>query len=107
MRLPVDPGLPIVADDKDYPRRLNLALTQWLRNAAYQCNLLADGALAAITNARTSAPTTGSWQQGDFVRNSAPVEAGVALSKYVIFGWVAVSSGTPGTWLECRFLTGN
>jgi hypothetical protein len=41
------------------------------------------------------------------VRNNAPAELGVALSKYVVFGWICTSGGTPGTWLQCRFLTGN
>lgn len=55
----------------------------------------------------TAAPTGGAWSIGDFVRNSAPAEAGGGGSKYVILGWVCVASGTPGTWLESRVLTGN
>lgn len=54
-----------------------------------------------------AAPTARTWKQGDFVRNSAPVEAGTTPNKYVILGWVCVASGTPGTWLACRCLTGN
>jgi hypothetical protein len=62
---------------------------------------------ASATSRATAPPTGGTWTAGDFVRNAAPVEAGTAASKYVITGWICVTSGTPGTWLECRALTGN
>lgn len=58
-------------------------------------------------NEGTAAPTTGSWAQGDFVRNTAPAEAGAVGSKYCVIGWVCVAAGTPGTWLPIRTLTGN
>lgn len=74
---------------------------------AVQINQLSEGRMAARYNAATAAPTTETWQQGDFIANSAPTEQGVAGSKYVIHGWQCVASGTPGTWVECRFLTGN
>lgn len=82
-------------------------LTRELREHAQQVNLLSEGRIAAAYNAATAAPTTGTYAQGDFVRNSAPTEAGSASSMYVIFGWLCVSGGTPGTWVECRWLTGN
>ncbi len=82
-------------------------LQRELREHATQVNNLTEGRIAAVTNATTAAPTSGPNQQGDFVRNSAPTELGSASSKYVIFGWVCVASGTPGTWQQCRFLTGN
>ena len=55
----------------------------------------------------TAAPTTGTWAQGDTYRNTAPAEAGAVSSKYVVVGWICTVSGTPGTWLEMRCLTGN
>lgn len=82
-------------------------LNREMREHATQVNGLSEGRLAAVYNASTAAPTTGLHALGDFVRNSAPSEAGGAGSKYVIFGWVCSASGEPGTWLECRFLTGN
>ena len=82
-------------------------LQRELREHATQVNNLTEGRIAAVTNATTAAPTSGPNQQGDFVRNSTPTELGSASSKYVIFGWVCVASGTPGTWQQCRFLTGN
>lgn len=82
-------------------------LQREFREHAIQINNLTEGRIAAVTNATTAAPTSGPNQQGDFVRNSAPVEIGSASSKYVILGWVCVASGTPGTWVQCRSLTGN
>lgn len=63
--------------------------------------------MVATYNATTAAPATGSWARGDFIPNSAPAELGAALSKYVIRGWICTASGTPGTWVQCRYLTGN
>lgn len=82
-------------------------LQRELREHANQINGLSEGRIAANYNAATAAPTTGMYQQGDFVRNSAPTELGSASSKYVIFGWLAVAGGEPGTFVQCRFLTGN
>ncbi len=39
----------------------------------------------------TAAPTTGTWSQGDYRRNTTPSAGGY-------FGWVCVTGGTPGTW---------
>ena len=55
----------------------------------------------------TAAPTSGTWAQSNFVRNSAPSEIGTGGSKYVVIGWSCIASGTPGTWVACRCLTGN
>lgn len=55
----------------------------------------------------TAAPTSGNWAQGNMCKNTAPVEAGAATAKYVVVGWVCTASGTPGTWLPMRTLTGN
>ncbi len=82
-------------------------LQRELREHASQVNLMAEGRLAAFYQAATSPPATGAAQQGDFVLNSAPAELGSAGSKYIVHGWRCVASGTPGTWVACRFLTGN
>jgi len=79
----------------------------WYRQVAQQVNALSEGLITASYGALTAAPTSGTWMQGDFVKNRTPVEAGSAASKYVIFGWICVSPGTPGTWLQTRSLTGN
>lgn len=85
----------------------DVAMQRELREHALQVNMLSEGRISAANNASTAAPTTGAYAQGDFVRNSAPSELGSASSKYVIFGWLCVSSGTPGTFVQCQFLTGN
>lgn len=79
----------------------------WYRQVAQQVNALSEGAIAANYNAQTAAPTTGTYAQGDIIKNSTPAEAGSAASKYVVTGWICTVGGTPGTWLQMRTLTGN
>jgi hypothetical protein len=80
-----------------------------MREMESQVNLLAEGQIAASYSAYTAAPTgtAQAYSQGDFLRNSQPTELGAAGSKYVVLGFVCVASGTPGTWVACRCLTGN
>ena len=80
---------------------------RWFKQIAQQVNGLSEGQIVASYNARTAAPTTGTYFQGDEIRNSVPAELGVATTKYVIRGWICVASGTPGTWVAERCLTGN
>lgn len=80
---------------------------RWYREIARQVNALSEGSISANYNATTSAPTTGTWSKSDQIKNSAPAEAGSAGSKYVITGFLCVSGGTPGTWVQLRSLTGN
>lgn len=82
-------------------------LQEVLRDIAKQVNAVTEGRLEAFYNATTAAPTTGTYARGDYIKNSEPSELGSASSKYVILGWVCVTGGTPGTWKECRTLTGN
>ena len=82
-------------------------LQRELREHATQVNQMAEGRISAFHQAATAAPTTGLWSQGDFLLNAAPTELGAASSKYIIHGWRCTVSGTPGTWVQCRFLTGN
>lgn len=77
-----------------------------LREHAVLINLMTDGRLAGTHNATTAAPASGSYAVGDFVRNSAPAEAGSAGSKYLVLGWV-VTDDDPLAFLPCRVLTGN
>jgi hypothetical protein len=95
--------LNLPADFGSFRTRLSDVLVQ----IAKQLNGVTEGTLSADHSARTAAPTTGTWAQGDKVQNSAPTEAGGVGAKYVIVGWVCTVSGTPGTWLERRTLTGN
>lgn len=97
MRLPPNPGI----------RTVQPELLRLLRDITNQLNAITEGNAYAYHGAMTAAPTTGTWNIGDEVKNSAPSEAGSASSKYVITGWICTVAGTPGTWLEKRCLTGN
>jgi hypothetical protein len=88
---------------KDYLRSM---LFDLMRDIELKVNGLAEGRLAARHNAYTAPPTTGTHAVGDFVRNSAPAVAGAPGSQYVILGWLCTVSGEPGTWVQCRTLTG-
>lgn len=100
LRLTANPGL------SNPQERLILNLNDILSRTNQQINQLTEGQISAIHNARTSAPTTGLHQQGDFFRNAQPSVAGTAGSQYVITGWMCVVGGEPGTFVECRSLTG-
>jgi len=82
------------------------AVEDKFREVCNQLNGFSEGRIAAVTNAAVSIPTTGTYKQGDFVRNSTPSEAGTAGSKYIVTGWICTVSGTPGTFKESRVLTG-
>jgi hypothetical protein len=102
MRISTTPNLPRSDDVPSLKRRLS----DLLRDIAQQINGISEGSITARHNALTAAPVLGKWQRGDFVPNKEPAEAGSVGSKYVITGWICVTSGEPGTWLECRSLTG-
>lgn len=101
MRLQDNPYLP--ADLPGLVRQLD---NLW-RQLATQVNQSSEGRIAAVTNASASAPVAGTWEQGDFVRNSHPGELGITGAKYLVFGWSCIASGTPGTWVPLRLSTGN
>lgn len=85
-------------------------LTNYLGTVQTQVNALADGSVSAATSANNVPPPSNSTQSyfsGDFIRNNQPAEIGVGGAKYVVTGWICTVSGKPGTWLECRSLTGN
>lgn len=86
-------------------------LSQRLREHAQKVNQIANGTAAGFDGALTAPPTSGSWAVGDFVRNSAPVEAGAATTKYVVLGWIRLTNGSNNVlntdWFQLRCLTGN
>ena len=83
------------------------SLFEILQRIDDQVNGLSEGRATNTYNATTAAPTTGTYAIGDFIKNSAPAELGGAGSMYVILGFICTASGTPGTWKQCRVLTGN
>lgn len=96
MKQDLNPRLP--PDLAGLVQRLN----QLLPRLADQVNRLTEGQASAVHNAAPSAPTSGAWAEGDFVKNSAPAVLGAPGSKYVVEGWMRVG----GAWVEKRFLTG-
>ena len=106
MKLIENPQLPR-NPDTSYARELNFALQQILRTIAQKVNLIGDGRLAGSDFVASTIPTTGQFARGDFIRNSAPVEACVPTAKYIVAGWICEVGGSPGTLRECRYLTGN
>lgn len=56
-------------------------------------------------------PTAGTWRVGDVVYVRTPVEAGAAASKYIIYAWIRLTSGSGNVlntdWFQQRTLTGN
>lgn len=105
-KVQTDPRLPN-ARSQNFRIELLYQVDRLFRSITQQLNLLTEGRVSAVYNAYTAAPTTGKHNKGDFVRNSEPSELGSASSKYVIIGWVCVTAGEPGTWVQCRCLTGN
>jgi len=75
------------------PKQLSVQLTSLLRDITQQVNGLSDGSVFTVHSARIAAPTTGTFAQGDFIRNKTPSGA------TPVFGWICTASGTPGTWV--------
>lgn len=98
-----DPRLPMTDDVRQLKRRLN----QVFLDIARQLNLTSEGAVLGAYNGQTASPTVGTFNLGDFVRNTAPSELGTAGSKYLVTGWTCTVAGTPGTFVQNRVLTGN
>lgn len=92
---------------EEWVRSLQITLPGYLQRVVRQLNLISDGKFDAVNLSGTTAPTTGQWSQGDVLRNSNPTEqTSVAGDNYVLFGWICVAGGTPGTWEEIRVNTG-
>lgn len=51
-------------------------------------------------------PTAGAWTKNQRHDNINPGVLGAATSQYIVSGWLCTVSGTPGTWVEQRTLTG-
>ena len=83
--------------------------TELVRQVEDSINRLSEGRIYQHYNAAAAAPTgsTVAYQLGDIVKNLTPTESGSAGSKYIVWAFVCVAAGTPGTWREMRVLTGN
>jgi hypothetical protein len=92
--------------DQEVPQQYSPSVfSRMLRSITQQLNLLSEGFVQAATNAATAAPTTGTYQKGDFVRSSSTTKLGTTGSRYIIVGWICTVAGTPGTWEEVHVLT--
>jgi hypothetical protein len=98
--------MPSAPDGNKFGADLVFKVKQILTSVIDQVNGLTEGQVSAVQNANTAPPTTGTYQLGDVIRNSAPAVLGTAGSRYVITGWICTTAGTPGTWTPCRSLTG-
>ena len=94
------------SDLEKVPEAFYKSLKKSLDSLAQQLNQLTEGYIVCITNAQTSAPSSGGFQPGDFVKNSDRSELGSPGSKYILDGWECATS-SPLTWYERRFLTGS
>lgn len=105
MRLDPKPRIP------SEPERMALRLADLIQRISENVNALTEGRASALYTAQNAAPTTGTWARGDYVPNSEPAELGSASSKYVVYGWKRLTSGSANVlntdWVEDRRLTGN
>jgi hypothetical protein len=80
------------------------------RQTAQQVNQLSDGSIQAQNTAASAMPTSGSFTAGDFIVNRAPAILGAPGSRYVVRGWIRITSGSAHVlntdWVESRTLTG-
>jgi hypothetical protein len=89
-----------------YDRGLMIEIARLVEDAI---NRISEGRIYQSYNASATAPTgtTVAYQIGDIVRNVTPTEQGSVASKYIVWGFICVAAGNPGTWREMRVLTGN
>lgn len=99
-------GVSKLADPDKVPQGFFKSVKDTLDSIIQQLNLLTEGVIVSVTNRTDAVPTSGTYQPGDFVKNSDRSELGTAGSKYVLDGWECATSD-PLTWYERRFLTGN
>lgn len=92
-------------------KELGKTLYALFQSIARKVNGLSSGAFSAVDGVGTSAPASGTWAKGDFIRNSNPTEAGSTPDKYIIWGWVRLTDGSGNVlntdWFEVRTFTGN
>lgn len=98
MTMQINPRLPISDDVHQLKTRLYELFAQYS---------IAINKSSMWDTEGTAAPAGGTWAIGQKCKNTAPSELGSATAKYVIIGWICTASGTPGTWLPMRILTGN
>lgn len=83
-------------------------LADILRAIGSQLDGITEGGIAYFHGAMTAAPTSSSvpYTQGDMIWNAKPSVMGTVGAQFTIAGWRCVVDGSPGTWVEMRWLTG-
>ena len=93
------------------PDAMARKVSDLIRRSNQAVNSLVEGRAAALYAAQASYPTSGTWAVGDYVHNSAPTELGGGGSKYIVYGWKRLTSGSGNVlntdWFQDRRLTGN
>ena len=98
---------PLLTNDTEkIPAGFLKSLKKAVDSIVQQLNQLTEGYIVCVTNAQTTAPSSGDYQPGDFVKNSDRSELGSSGDKYILDGWECATS-SPLTWYERRFLTGS
>jgi hypothetical protein len=60
------------------------------------------GITQGLADRGTAQPVSGTYLLGSKRLNNAPTILGTAPNTYVIEGWLCISAGTPGTWVELK-----
>ena len=74
----------------------DVGLVRWLRDTAQAINATSEGRMAGSHNAQIMAPTTGTYANGDYIRNSAP-----ARGLYQGWVWIFEDGEEGDTALWC------
>ena len=91
------------------PSDMVQAINKYFKLLQQQVNRLSTGGINSSTSANTAPPsgkTVTIYSAGDYIRNTAPQVLGTAGTQYVVKGWLCVTGGSPGTWVQDRGLTG-
>jgi hypothetical protein len=100
-----------LANIPDEPAAMRRKVADLIRRTNEAVNALVEGRAAALYAAQSAPPTSGTWAIGDYVHNSAPSELGSGGSKYIVYGWKRLTSGSGNVlntdWFQDRRLTGN
>lgn len=86
MKLDERPVIPID------PEQMRRKVSDLIRRLNQTVNALQEGSLSVNYTASPTIPTT-VGAPGDFVRNTAPTELGVAPNTYVVYGWIYTDAG--------------
>lgn len=86
MKLDERPVIPL------QPDQMQRKVTDLIRLLNQTVNRLQEGSLSVNYTASSTIPTS-VGAPGDFVRNMAPTELGVAPNTYVVYGWIYTDTG--------------